>query len=376
MKLTIEKFASVVVTADSTWTFAIISDGEGNSTTVELTAGPNSRAVAGTLADLVSELDSEDVADESQVEAILELSSRELRKNRVMGTAVSGLRTAITQLGAMREGVGLTEFLGGEPVESVPLYANINRSLFATDRTPAAFFRTAERAALAGFEAFKCAPFDEVRPPSSPDRILEEAAPGLARVAAVRDAVGPNATLLVDCHSRFERDTAPLIVDELHKLNVGWFEEPVEPTEDADVLAEIARWAPMPVAGGESGYGAEFFDEILSSEAVSIVMPDVKHCGGVAEAVRSGRSAVRSGKGFSIHSPAGPISLLGSGHATAATEGAMRLEHAVYEADWRADLVLPTERVEGGRLWFPGGVGLGATLNWDIVQRFGLVWEA
>ena len=375
MKLHIEKFASVVVTANSTWTFAVVSDGEGNSTAVEITAGADSRAVAGTLADLVSELDSEDVADESQVEVILELSSHELRRNRVMGTAVSGLRTAVTQLGAMRDGVGLTEFLGGEAVESVPLYANINRSLFATDRAPADFFRTAERAAMAGFEAFKCAPFDEVRPPSSPDRILEEAAPGLARVAAVREAIGPNATLLVDCHSRFERDTAPLIVDELHKLNVGWFEEPVQPTEDADVLAEIARWAPMPVAGGESGYSVEFFDDILDSEAVSIVMPDVKHCGGAAEAVRSGRSAVKSGKGFSIHSPAGPVSLLASGHATAATNGAMRLEHAVYEADWRADLVLPTERVEGGRLWIPGGVGLGATLNWDLVQRFGRMWE-
>lgn len=376
MKLTIEKFASVVVTTNSTWTFAVISDGEGNSTTVEITAGDNSRAVAGTLADLVSELQDEDIRGEAEAEGLLELSSDDLRRDNVLGTAVSGLRTAVTQLGAMRAGVGLTEFLGGEPVESVPLYANINRSLFATDRTPEDFYRVAERAAKAGFRAFKCAPFDEVRPPSTPGAILDEAAPGLARVAAVRDAIGPDATLLVDCHSRFERDTAPLIVDELHRLNVGWFEEPVQPTENAEILAEIARWAPMPVAGGESGYGVEFFDEILDSEAVSVIMPDVKHCGGVGEAVRSGRSAVGKGHGFSIHSPAGPISLLASGHATAATNGAMRLEHAVYEADWRADLVLPTERVEDGRLWFPGGVGLGATLNWDIVQRFGRVWEA
>ncbi len=376
MKVSIEQFASVVVTPNTTWTFAVISDGEGNSTTVEITAGDDSRAVAGTLADMVSELRSEDAPDESDVESLLELSALDLRRNTVAATAVSGLRTAVSQLGAMRDGVGLTEFLGGAAVESVPLYANINRSLFATDRTPADFYRVAERAALAGFTAFKCAPFDEVRPPSSPSAILEEAEPGLARVTAVRDAIGPDAILLVDCHSRFERDTAPLIVEELRKLDVGWFEEPVQPTEDADVLAEIARWAPMPVAGGESGYGADFFDEILGSGAVSVIMPDVKYCGGAAEAVSAGRSAIRSGHGFSIHSPAGPISLLGSGHATAAVSGAMRLEHAVYEADWRADLVSPTERVEDGRLWFPGGSGLGATLNWDIVQRFGRVWEA
>ena len=101
------------------------------------------------------------MADESEVEGLLELVRDNLRRDHVLGTAVSGLRTAVAQLGAMRAGVGLTEFLGGEPVESVPLYANINRSLFATERTPADFYRVAERAARAGFEAFKCAPFDE-----------------------------------------------------------------------------------------------------------------------------------------------------------------------------------------------------------------------
>ena len=94
-------------------------------------------------------------------------------------------------------------------------------------------------------------------------------------------------------------------------MNVGWFEEPVQPTEDAEVLAEIARWAPMPVAGGESGYGVEFFDEILDSEAVSIIMPDVKHCGGVGEAVRSGRSATWKGSWVLDTQPGGAYLVAG-----------------------------------------------------------------
>ncbi|MCH8855554.1 MAG: hypothetical protein IIA03_04785, partial [Proteobacteria bacterium] len=117
-----------------------------------------------------------------QIESILGLSVDQLRANRVMATAVSGLRSAVIQLQAESDGVSLTEALGGTPTESVQLYANINRGLFATDRTPDAFFRMAERAREAGFTTFKCAPFDEVSPPSSPDRILDEAAPGLDRV--------------------------------------------------------------------------------------------------------------------------------------------------------------------------------------------------
>ena len=373
--LTFDRFAAVTVTRNTSWVFAVVSDGDGNSTTVEMTHGGDARAVTDAVVGMAELLRSEAVTDEADIEAALGLTPQELGRDRIAATAVSGLRTAVAQLSAMRAGVSLGAYLGAPPTESVRLYANINRSLFATDRNPEDFGRVAERAAKSGFTVFKCAPFDEISPPSGPDRILDEAAPGLARVRAVREAIGPDARLLVDCHSRFERDTAPLIVDELAKLGVGWFEEPVEPTSDSDDLAEIARWSPIPVAGGESGYGVEFFDDLLDSEAVSIVMPDVKYCGGAVEAVKSGRSAVSKGRGFSMHSPSGPVSLLASGHATAAVKGAMPLEHAVYEAEWRADLLDTRERVEDGQLWLTDAPGLGAELNWDLVRRFGRVWE-
>jgi galactonate dehydratase len=371
VKFILDTFASVTVTPNTTWVFAVLSDGEGNSTTVEI----GSRQVSQVVKGMASVLDDEDISEESEIESLLGLTPDALRRDATSATAVSGLRTAVSQLCAMRSGVSLAEHLGARPTERVQLYANINRSLFATDRTPADFGRVAERAATAGFSAFKCAPFDEVRPPSSPDRILDEAATGLARVRAVREAVGPDSTVLVDCHSRFERDTAPLIVEELAMLNLGWFEEPVQPTSDPEDLAAIARWAPMPVAGGESGYGVEFFDDLLDTEAVSVVMPDIKHCGGAVEAVTIGRSTGTRAKGFSMHSPSGPMSLLASGHATAAVPTSMPLEHAVYEADWRADLLVPRERVEGGHLYLTSSPGLGAELDWELVQRFGRVWD-
>ena len=70
---------------------------------------------------------------------------------------------------------------------------------------------------------------------------------------------------------------------------------------------------------------------------------------------------------MSLHSPSGPVSLIGGGHATAAMAGAVHLEPAVYEADWPAELVTPHDRVEGGRLWMPDGAGLGAALNEAVV---------
>ena len=375
MNLILETLASVTVTPRTTWLFAVLSDGEGSSTTVETTYSGNPRGVSDAVTGMASILRDEELADESEIETLLGLTPADLRADPVSATAVSGLRTAVAQLTAMRSGLTLSEYLGARPTQSVELYANINRALFATERTPADFGIMAERAARAGFRTVKCAPFDEVNPPSSADLILGDASTGIARVRAVREAIGPRAKLLVDCHGRFDRDSAPLVAEDLAKLDVGWFEEPVDPESNAEDLAEIARWAKMPIAGGESGYGADFFDDLLDSEAVSIIMPDVKHCGGAIEAVTAGRSAILKGRGFSMHSPSGPVSLLASGHATAAVRGAMPLEHAVYEADWRADLIDPPERIENGHLALPNTPGLGATLNSDLLRRFGRVWE-
>ena len=375
MNLILETLASVTVTPRTTWLFAVLSDGEGSSTTVETTYSGNPRGVSDAVTGMASILRDEELADESEIETLLGLTPADLRADPVSATAVSGLRTAVAQLTAMRSGLTLSEYLGARPTQSVELYANINRALFATERTPADFGIMAERASRAGFRTVKCAPFDEVNPPSSADLILGDASTGIARVRAVREAIGPRAKLLVDCHGRFDRDSAPLVAEDLAKLDVGWFEEPVDPESNAEDLAEIARWAKMPIAGGESGYGSDFFDDLLDSEAVSIIMPDVKHCGGAIEAVTAGRSAILKGRGFSMHSPSGPVSLLASGHATAAVMGAMPLEHAVYEADWRADLIDPPERIENGHLALPNTPGLGATLNSDLLRRFGRIWE-
>jgi galactonate dehydratase len=371
----LEGFTSVTVTNRTVWTFADFVNGDGDRTTVEITGGDSIRNVARDLAAMVERIGEQDIDSEEEIESLLGLSLDQLSVNRVMATAVSGLRSAFVQLQAQSSNVSLTEALGGEAADSVQLYANINRGLFATDRTPEAFFAMAERAREAGFTIFKCAPFDEVSPPSSTDRILDEARTGLERVEAVRRAIRPDARLLVDCHSRFQRKTAPLIAEELARLDVAWFEEPVQPTTAIGELAEIADEVSVPVAGGETGYGADFFDELISSRAAAVVMPDIKYCGGVGEAVKSGRRTIAAGGGFSLHCPSGPISLLASGHVSAAVDAAMPLEHAVYESDWRDDLLEPSENVRDGRLWLPAGAGLGATLNRDLVNRFGKTWK-
>ena len=312
------------------------------------------------------------------VEGLLGTTAADLRRDTGLATAMSGLRNAVAQLSAMRAGVSLGESLGGERAESVPLYANIKQvavrhAARSGGLRPRRGQRSARRISRVQVRSVRRG----LAPPSSPGRILDEAALGLARVKAAR--------------GRHRPGLAP----------AGGLPQPIRGgygAADSGGAAEVGRRLVRGTCAADRGRGGSGADsalrsrcrwraaspataptsstKLLDSEAVSIIMPDVKYCGGVGEAVKAGRSAVARGKGFSIHCPSGPISLLASAHATLAVGGAMHLEHAVYEADWRADLVLPTERVEDGRIWLPPDApGLGATLNWELVRRFGRVWE-
>jgi galactonate dehydratase len=194
-------------------------------------------------------------------------------------------------------------------------------------------------------------------------------------VAAVRAAIGPDVRLLVDCHRRFDLASAPRVAQELASLDVGWFEEPVDPYTQPDDMAEIARQVSMPVAGGEGLYGLGSFQRLLGKRAAHVVMPDVMFCGGAAEAHRVGLLASRLGGGFSPHSPSGTVPLLTSAHVCAALPDPMPLEHAVDEAPWRHELLDPPERAEGGRLWLPSGPGLGVVLNAAAIDRRGRRWS-
>lgn len=376
MKIDRVRFAEVKASEATTWTCVEVLDVQGLTALAEITCGANTADAVRLTSELAARLNGQEIADESEIEGLLGLAAPDMQANMALATAVSALRTAVSDLKAQQAGVTLTEELGGAPQESILLYANINRHLLTRDRSPASFGRAAELAVSRGFGIVKCAPFDGVRPPCAREEILDVARLGIERVAAVRSAVGEDITVLVDCHSRFEPHTAPLVAEQLALSNIGWFEEPVEPTKDADGLARITREVSMITAGGESGYGRDFFRDIVAMDALNVVMPDVKYCGGLAEARESGIAAMAAGGDVSLHSPSGPVSLIGGGHATAAMPGALHLEHAVYEADWRAELVLPHERVENGRLWLPQGAGLGAALNDTIVKRYGRYWEA
>ena len=366
------KFSYLEVTQFTTWFFASISDDDGFVTDVEFTNAELSYPSAKLISEMFTEL-KKNLSDinETSLISILDVKEPILGRSET-ATALSAIRSAILQLESLHKGIPLVEHLGGTYKEAVPLYANINRGLFLTDRTPKSFAKAAEQAANEGFKIIKCAPFDEVNSSQGTSRILDSAQHGINRIKEIRNAIGPDFDVLIDCHGRFNLPAALVMSDVLSELNIAWFEEPLETEEYMDSLIELKANTSIPIAGGESMYGTLSFLEALNSDVLDIVMPDLKYCGGASEAVEIGKMAINLGKGYSPHSPSGPISLLLSGHATAAIEGAMYLEHAVHEYALRNVILTPSELIQDGNLIIPKGIGLGGRLNHEFIEKYGV----
>jgi len=274
-------------------------------------------------------------------------------------TAFSALEQAMWDLRGKQLGVPVHTLLGERLKDAVPCYANINRAV--VDRSPESFAKHARLAVAEGFRGLKAAVFDDY--PATPAEV------GIARLQAMREAVGPGVDLMVDCHNRFDPPTAVDVARQLEPLQLSWYEEPVDPA-DAAATAAIRRAIPQRLAAGEMHFEVKGFQPLLDAQAVDVIMPDVKHCGGLAEGLRIAHEAERRGVEVSPHNPSGPVSMLASAHLAAVLPNCVRLEHAWGEVDWRADLLDPPEQFRDGALLLSDRPGLGHELNPETVARY------
>ncbi|MGN6811889.1 MAG: mandelate racemase/muconate lactonizing enzyme family protein, partial [Thermomicrobiales bacterium] len=283
---------------------------------------------------------------------------RPLAQGRAGATAVSACEQALWDIAGQAAGVPVYRLLGGPVRQRIPLYANVNRAV--TERTPAGFARAAADAVAEGFRAVKCAPFDGVVRQRVRDRDQRARVQlGLDCVAAMREAVGPDVDVLVDCHSAFDGPLAVEVGRALRRLDVTWFEEPV-PTDDLEALVRLRPLVPdLELIGGEALYGLSGFWPYLAAGVWDVVMPDVKHCGGLTDLLTIARVAEARGVGVAPHNPSGPVAMAASAHAAAALPQLRALEYAWGEVPWRPAVIMPREEIIAGELVLPDSPGLG-----------------
>jgi galactonate dehydratase len=279
----------------------------------------------------------------------------------VTATAFSAIEQALWDLAGKALEVPTYTLFGGAVRGSLPCYANVNRA--TNPRTPAGFAAAAKAAVAEGFKAIKAAPWDGFPPAGSPGKAIETAVEsGIDSTAAMRQAIGPDVELMVDCHSFFDVAMAERVARRLEPQRLRWYEEPVPPERTDETLA-IRQRISQPMAGGEVLFGIAGFAPLIRTRAVDVIMPDVKHCGGLLELVRIAAAADSNGVAVAPHNPSGPVSTFASLHACAVLENVPFLEYQWGEASWRGELLDPPERFAAGALTVPDRPGLGAELN-------------
>ncbi|HEY4077151.1 MAG TPA: galactonate dehydratase [Rhizomicrobium sp.] len=196
----------------------------------------------------------------------------------------------------------------------------------------------------------------------------------IARVGALREAMGPDFGIAVDFHGRLHRPMAKVLAKELDAFRLMFIEEPVL-SEHTEALREIANHTATPIALGERLFSRWDFKKILSNGVVDIIQPDPSHAGGITETKKIAAMAEAYDVGVALHCPLGPIALAACLQLDAVCQNAVIQEQSLgIHYNKANDLLNYVSNPDvfayaDGHVAIPTGPGLGITINEDAVKR-------
>jgi L-alanine-DL-glutamate epimerase-like enolase superfamily enzyme len=244
-----------------------------------------------------------DVARPERVRAALEAKTRTLAiqcgEPGPFAQIIAGIDQACWDLAARRAGVPLWKHLGGTG----------NRvRVYASGLGPDAVVETALARRAEGYRAFKL-------------KVGMNAAGDRDNLARLRDALGPEATIMVDANQAWSPAEALERIAELAPLRPHWVEEPIAADEPADAWSLLAERAGIPLAAGENLRGEGAFDAAIAGGYLRYLQPDVGKWGGISGCREVASRAVERGLALCPHWLAGGIGLAASMHLLAAAGG-------------------------------------------------------
>ncbi|MDQ6634530.1 MAG: galactonate dehydratase [Gemmatimonadota bacterium] len=213
-------------------------------------------------------------------------------------SALAGIDQALWDIKGKALDVPVHQLLGGPLRERIRVY-----SWIGGDR-PADTAAAATASGARGFTAVKMNATEELQFVDSHEKVDAV----LARVQAIREAMGPHFGIAVDFHGRVHRPMAKVIAKELEPYRLMFIEEPVL-SEHVEALADIAHHCSTPIALGERLYSRWDFKKVLADGHVDIIQPDPSHAGGITETRKIAAMAEAYDVALALHCPLGPIAL-------------------------------------------------------------------
>ena len=355
------------------WLFLKIETDEGLSGWGEPVLEGHAETLAAKIAELADFLIG---LDPSRIEDIWQMIYRNgcYRGGPVLMSALSGIDMALWDIKGRALGVPVYSLLGGPVRDKVRSYCWIGG-----DR-PANLIEGALAMRAQGYDAVKfniCAELQIVDTYGKIDGIV-------AKLFALRDAVGTSMDLAFDFHGRVHAPMARVLLKELEPLRPIFVEDAVV-SAMIETMADLARATSIPLCIGERLHSRYDFKQVFERRAAQVINPDTAHVGGISEMVRIGHWAEAYDVALAPHCPLGPIALAACLQVDAICHNAFIQEQSLgIHYNTGGDLTDYTQPGHGftfqnGHLAIPSGPGLGIEVDEArviLAAKIGHRWRA
>jgi galactonate dehydratase len=257
----------------------------------------------------------------------------------VGGGALAAIDMALWDIKGKALGVPVYELLGGKLRDSVRLYAHAH--------TPERAQELVDR----GFGAFKTGGVTDP----------------LAKIEAMRAALGPDIDLMVDIHGPPWLTTADAIRmgQALEEFDLLFYEDPVAP-ENIEAIARVSAAVNLPIAAGERHAHIWGVRELIEREVIDVVQPDTGRAGGLMQMKKIAAMAEAHYITFAPHDGSlGPVAEMAAVHLCATLPNFLILEHLEDDVPQRYEVMQPQPTIVNGFMQVPDAPGLGI----DIVEE-------
>lgn len=280
---------------------------------------------------------------------------------RVGAAAISAIDIALWDIKAQALGVPLYQLLGGLVRDKVACYPHVRGN------SPQALAEASRQLLAEGWRFLRTELRAEVD-----GALFEPAAAvqrGVADFAAMREAVGDAAEILVDVHTRLDPADAISYCRQLEPFRPYFVEDPIR-MENFDSYRKLSRHIHVPLAAGEQYATKWEFRQQIEEDLIDYARIDLCIVGGITEALKVAGWCETHYIKLALHNPLGPVSTAACLHLDLATSYFGVQELPRIPGTYLKDVFPVQVPYDAGHLLPPTQPGLGVVLDEQAARKY------